>query len=515
MPKKSKKKTESTYTQVVPVLSCSDKAQVDFLMNALGTVRAVTYNKLGSLQGWGLKWQFAAPKIRPICPPDSVGLDKARKIWEWSVNDTMKAISAQQEAAKVFLSRDIWRKIPLTKIEKERRAYAGLKPSKKEREEALDLFPKSADEIKRDDLFEMLNHNPTKDNWLHRKFRKQYLKGHTFQRNQIVYQGEGYKAKRLSRNTIEIALNGVQRKTKITLKLKCRHVVSGQIRLIKNEFGKLEIHCTRKRKNNAVVKPKTMPEIGVDKGYTEGFYTSNGDAIAEGLGQLLSAKTERQTWANKNLYRLRCHAENCGDSAKAERIRINNQGSVKKSRKLRASKATVKNLIRKDLRRVITTPTRIFAEDLTSPIKGKTASKRINRKLNQWIKGELQDSLEAVAKETGSIVSTVNPAYTSQTDSQTGTLLGQRNGDRFTTYRGVVLQADQNAATNILYRGSDTEISRWMKYGEVRKILISRTVRYLASIETTVAEALKRNWLPSKFKAEALRCEAELSPQGV
>ena len=43
----------------------------------------------------------------------------------------------------------------------------------------------------------------------------------------------------------------------------------------------------------------------------------------------------------------------------------------------------------------------------------------------------------------------------------TGTLLGVRNGDCFTRYTGEVLQADKNAATNILHRGTDVEITRF------------------------------------------------------
>lgn len=54
-----------------------------------------------------------------------------------------------------------------------------------------------------------------------------------------------------------------------------------------------------------------------------------------------------------------------------------------------------------------------------------------------------------------------------------------------------------------------------MKYAEVRRTLIRRTVRYLASIGTTVQMALDLGWLHSKFKTEALSCEAECSPSGV
>lgn len=53
-----------------------------------------------------------------------------------------------------------------------------------------------------------------------------------------------------------------------------------------------------------------------------------------------------------------------------------------------------------------------------------------------------------------------------------------------------------------------------MKYAEVRKILILRTVRYLASIGKSVTEVLELGWLNSNFKAEALRLEAKYHLQG-
>ena len=53
----------------------------------------------------------------------------------------------------------------------------------------------------------------------------------------------------------------------------------------------------------------------------------------------------------------------------------------------------------------------------------------------------------------------VNPAYTSQIDSRTGLLQGKRRWDRFYGLDGVVLDADTNAARNILARLYDDEIT--------------------------------------------------------
>ena len=272
MPRRKKQqKTQEIYTQVIPVASSSDEAQVRRIMHLCGIERALTYNLLGALQGWGLNWRKAAPIVRTQLSPTDIGLPA--KLWEWSVNDAMKAILAQQEAAKTFMIRAIYRR--------------------------------TLDEPSRSKLLDLMHNDPTSDPWLHRVFRTQYQRGHTFVRNQIVYQGGGYTCKRLTRNTVKLEVQGLKKGKRITLKLKCRHTVSGQIRLICNQDDKL---------------------------------------------------------------------------------------SIVKSRKLRKEKATIQNFIRKDLRLLITSPTRIFAEDLTSPIKGKQQAKQINRKLNQWMKGELQAS---------------------------------------------------------------------------------------------------------------------------
>ncbi|MCY7334550.1 MAG: transposase [Pseudanabaena sp. CAN_BIN31] len=474
---KKQQNNEEIYTQVIPVVSCSDIDQVKRLIKLCGVPRALTYNKLGSLQGWGLDWKKADPIIRTMLKPTNIGLPA--KLWEWSVNDAMKSITAQQEAARTFIIRAIYRH--------------------------------TSDTAERLRLIGLMKTDPTGDNWLHRTSRKQYLRGHTFVRNQIVYQSGGYNCKRLTRNTVRIELAGLVKGKRITIKLKCRHVISGQIRLILNEQNKLEIHCIRKRILPVSI-GKPTDKIGIDKGYTEAFYTSNGDEIAAGLGKLMTAKTNRITRTNRNRYRLRSYAKN--NPAKAAIILEHNLGHKVKSRKLEREKATIQNFIRKDLRRVITSPLQIFAEDLSSPIKGKQQAKGINRKLNQWMKGELQVSLEKISKETGSTLSVVNPAYTSQMCSFSGTLLGSRNGDRFTRFSGVVVQSDQNAAMNILYRGSDSEITRWMKYAEVRKVLLLRTIRYLVSIGKSVTDALNLGWLIPKFKAEALKLEIEYHRQG-
>jgi transposase len=505
---KKQQKTEEVYTPVIPVVSCADETQVDRIGELCRIPRALTYNKLASLKGWGLDAQKADPIVGTILKATDINLPS--KLWEWSISDTTKAIAAPQEAAKVYVVRESWRKYPLSRVEKERTNW--LKTAKSTKNDALLKFPKAETEILRDNLFDLLHSDPTANPWLHRILRKQYQRGHTFVKNQIVDRGGGYSGKRLTRNTVTLEVAGLSKGKIIALKLKCRHV-SGQIRLIRNQQGGLEIHCVRQRLLT-VPTEKIAKEIGVAQGYTEGFYTSDGDEIAAGLGKLMTAKSKRIVSTDRNRYRLRSYIKDLDGAIKVKNIWENNLGHKVKSRKLQRDRATLQNFIRRDVKKLITSPTRIFAEDLTQPLTGKQPSKAINRQLNQWMKGELPASWEKISRETGSTLSVVNPACASQMCSQTGTLLGKWDGDVFTAYTGVVIQSDKNAALNILYRGCGSEINRWMKYAEVRKVLLLPTVRYLTSIGKSVTEACDLGWSNPKFKAEVLRLEDEYHRHG-
>lgn len=153
-------------TQIFPVVKCSRSNEVREIMARLGTVRADTYNKLGSLQGWGLHWKFADPIIRAIKHSDDYGLPS--KLFEWTVNDVVKCINAQQEAAKVYLIRAIYNKYPFSQVEKDRAEWiksdeaAILKLNKENlKVESLLRFPETENEQARIRLLELLNTCPT------------------------------------------------------------------------------------------------------------------------------------------------------------------------------------------------------------------------------------------------------------------------------------------------------------------------------------------------------------------
>ena len=65
---------------------------------------------------------------------------------------------------------------------------------------------------------------------------------------------------------------------------------------------------------------------------------------------------------------------------------------------------------------------------------------------------ELRRILTYKAEDMGKTILLVNPAYTSQTDSITGKVEGERRGRRFYAKSGLVYDADLNAARNIAHR---------------------------------------------------------------
>ncbi len=86
----------------------------------------------------------------------------------------------------------------------------------------------------------------------------------------------------------------------------------------------------------------------------------------------------------------------------------------------------------------------------------------------------LAQALDEVSQQRGTRHDIVNAAYTSQMDSITGRLEGERRGDKFYRANGDVIQADVNAARNVLARLDDPDITRYMPHGEVKRILLGR-----------------------------------------
>ena len=235
--------------------------------------------------------------------------------------------------------------------------------------------------------------------------------------------------------------------------------------------------------------PKTHEAIGVDKGYTEVFTDNTGERHGEGFGKLLTKKSDflNEKYKNRNkLWAIMKKAKEAGDIKRANNIKFNNLGNKKLNRQKEIMKAELKERIYSAAKKVAQKASIIAIEDLTFQSKKKTKFKKVNRRLSSWIKGVIDEAIIKYCFIYGTKLVYVNAAYTSQGDSRFNcALMGTRIGDSFIGFDEVVLDADINAAINILARLYDSEINLYTPAEKVKEILTKRANAVLsASVET-------------------------------
>ena len=79
--------------------------------------------------------------------------------------------------------------------------------------------------------------------------------------------------------------------------------------------------------------------------------------------------------------------------------------------------------------------------------------KSLNNKLQYWSYRQVLDKLDQLSEIEGFKLIEVDPAYTSQTCSKCGSILkSNRNGEFYNCSCRLIIDADTNAAINILHR---------------------------------------------------------------
>ena len=302
------------------------------------------------------------------------------------------------------------------------------------------------------------------DSYLKRILRKYWHRGHNHTYDQIIVRSDDYSIFTLH-NKIWIKIPSLIKGKPIAIPLSTTVAPSGTLRIILRN-NKVEIHYAVKQIST---NDCGSGVIGVDKGFSEVLTDSDGQHYGTTLGAVLAAESDRLKLKYQRRNKLKAL------SKKKPHIKRFNLGRKKLDRQMITHQSTIKTIIHNAVNCVIDKADTIVAEDLTSPISGKKFNKNISRRLSAWTKGVIASALENVSRRRGSTVILVNAAYTSQIDSIDGTLSGSRLGDRFYRENGDVLQADVNAARNVLARLYDTEISRWTNFKEVKAILLKRT----------------------------------------
>ena len=418
--------------------------QLEKQATLLGRVRSEVWCKYGAVSGLNVSDRT----IRDAWMKEDRTFSVSANAWKETLRDCIGDIKAYREAAK----------------EKVKQAIRKRASCDNERKRLYTLLKKDA---------------WMEDNFLHRQMRNHFRHGVNHTHNQIIVRADMCKTFELNGQCWLKVPSLVPRQTiKIPLNTTMEFAPQCTLRIILRN-GNVEVHSTY---DAIETKDCGKATIGVDKGYSEAFVDSDGDAYGQGLGKLISSESDYLNRKYKNRNKLRAIAKT--KLHKRQAIEQNNLGRKKLDKRQDTQKSKLKTLIYTATHRLVDKAGLIVAEDLTSPIQSKRSyGKKTNRRLNTWVKGMLADALTIVSHCRGSVVHLVNAAYTSQIDSLLhGLLIGTRKGDQFHRFNGEVVQADWNAARNVLARLNDPEISRYTPSREVKRVLQERTDRYKSEL---------------------------------
>ena len=372
------------------------------------------------------------------------------RLWKETLRDTIGSINAYFEAGFTEIIKRLYRKY-------------GKAEAKK--------------------LAKILKIDYKSNNELHRMVRALIPKGYSKTDNIICLDEDCY--------TFEkdmLLVTGLRKRKMLSIPLTTKQRPKGSFKIILKD-SRCELRVSNKYQVVAADIPKTHEAIGIDKGYTEVFTDNTGERHGEGFGKLLTKKSDflDEKYKNRNkLWAIMKKAREAGNFKKANNIKTNNLGNKKLNKQKEIMKAELKEKIYSAAKVLAQKASIIAIEDLTFKTKSKGKFKKVNRRLSSWIKGVIEEAIIKYCFIYGTKLVYVNAAYTSQGDSRFNcALMGTRIGDSFIGFDEVVLDADVNAAINILARLYDKEINLYTPAEKVKEILIHRAEAVLsASVET-------------------------------
>ncbi len=472
MARKRKVKGVTTVTRIAIVgnlkLNKWKSEELDTIASRLGSLRSDLWNEYGSLKAWSVPEY----DIDKVLRPSNGKYELPAKLWETTLYDVIGDIHTSQASC----------------IEKVLECL-GLRYEKFATKKSVAQHVLESRE--------WLNHPK-----LRTLVRSFWYRGHTKVANQIVV--KDYNCQTDCKGVVWLQFSGLKKGKVLRIPTTLKTEIAGQFKLIKRQ-GKWYIHYSTDIPS-APKKEKGL-NIGVDRGYSEVYATSTNDGarfIGEDFGKLQTASCDYRNQKGVKRNKIRSVANKAkekGNHALAERINKNNLGRTKWNKRESAFKGRIKTLVFTATVQLMHDAIKAVAfEDLTEQFaSNKKRSKRTKRNLSSWCKGIVADALKQVSSRVGCTIIGVSAAYTSQLDSRHGVLLGERAGDKFTCFDGVVLQSDTNAADNVQARIGDDEIPRFMKHTDVKKILLERTRKFQEQLNKVV-EVTKETW-DSVFEA--------------
>ena len=105
--------------------------------------------------------------------------------------------------------------------------------------------------------------------------------------------------------------------------------------------------------------------------------------------------------------------------------------------------------------------TNFVCENLKNVKHASKLYKSLNNKLQYWSYRQVLDKLDQLSEIEGFNLTKIDPAYTSQTCSKCGSIIkSNRNGEFYNCSCGLLIDADTNAAINILHRGTNSSSNK-------------------------------------------------------
>ena len=268
-----------------------------------------------------------------------------------------------------------------------------------------------------------------------------------------------------------IAISTANKGRRLPVKLKDEQIFKGN--LVLKWDTRLIVYGTAKTE----IKSNSNPEnvVAIDKGRRKLVTSTSGNSYGSGYSDLTSGLIEKQERKMKerqfywNLYRKFLKSEK---TLKAENVLANNLGKKKFNKFSERIREKSRSYInhKLDLFFEAEKPTEIIKEDLTwENLNGKSRGKDFNRIINRWEKGYLNRQIEWKSEQRGIKVTNVNPAYTSQICHICDNF-GNRDGETFACpHCGNKMDADVNAAHNIMKRKQIKEINIYTSGSKVKE----------------------------------------------
>ena len=237
------------------------------------------------------------------------------------------------------------------------------------------------------------------------------------------------------------------------------------------------------------IENNTTEKIGIDKGFrnllvdsNKGVYGKNWNNIERKLDERFQKKQKQRNKLyalRKELYKKWTKTKDKKLYKKIKHLEKYNLGKKKFDNNKVKTRETIKNNVNNVVNNFISTNPKlktIVLEKLGKFDKGKKYSRKSNRLLNQWKRGFLKDKLTFISQLNSIELAYQNPAYTSQTCPICGYVSrDNRNKEEFICIKcGFSENADVVGALNILQRGSDSEISLYTPFKQVKEILLKR-----------------------------------------